>query len=90
MVVRKKGAWIVAKIGDVYALMSQEKVSHIGISGVGARIWELIETKPEVDAICAQLCKEYATDPEACRVEVDIFLQDLVKQGAVIVDARAA
>ena len=90
MVVRKRGAWLVAKVDGVYVLMSQERTSHIGITAVGARIWDLLDTPQEVDAICAQLRREYAITPEACRGEVDGFLQELAQNGAATFDQAPA
>jgi hypothetical protein len=83
MRVRKQGDWLIAKVGDEHVMMSTERVYHIGITEVSARIWELIETAQEVDAICAQLRKEYAIPPEVCRTEVEGFLKELDRHGAV-------
>jgi hypothetical protein len=86
MMVRKQGDWLIAKVGDEFVMMSREKVHHIGVTEVSARIWELIETPQQVDAVCAQLRKEYAIAPELCRAEVDAFLNELVEHGAVVLD----
>ena len=88
--VRRRGDWLIAKIGDERVMMSRERVRHIGITEVGARIWELIETLHEVDTICAQLRKEYAITPEACRAEVESFLRELLDEGAVKLDPQQA
>jgi hypothetical protein len=90
MMVRRQGDWLIAKVGDHVVMMSTEKVHHIGITEVSARIWELIETPQDVDAVCAQLRSEYAIAPEICRAEVDAFLDELVQQGAVVLDRPAA
>jgi hypothetical protein len=90
MMVRKKGDWLIAKVGDQFVMMNREKVYHIGITEVSARIWELIETPQEVDAVCAQLGKEYAIAPEVCRAEVDRFLNELADHGAVTLNSSAA
>jgi hypothetical protein len=90
MFVRKRGDWLIAKVGDGRVMMSTEKVHHIGITEVGARIWELIETPQQVDAVCAQLRREYAVSPEARRAEVDWFLNELVENGAVTLEPQAA
>ena len=72
-------------------MMSAEKGNYIGLSEVGARIWELIETPQNVDAICAQLQDEYdGVTPEACRAEVETFLNELVKHGAIALDPPPA
>jgi hypothetical protein len=86
MMVRKRGDWLIAKVGDECVMMSRQKVYHIGVTEVSARIWELIETPQEIDAVCAQLRKEYAIPPDICRAEVEAFLNELVEHGAVVFD----
>ena len=53
---------------------------------MGARIWEILETPKEIDAICAELRKEYAIGAEECRAEVSSFLSELVEHGAIALD----
>jgi Coenzyme PQQ synthesis protein D (PqqD) len=90
MMVRKQGDWLAAKVGDELVMMSAEKGNYIGLSEVGARIWELIETPQEIDAVCARLQDEYDVKPETCRAEVESFLNELVQHGAVALDPPAA
>jgi hypothetical protein len=90
MQVRKQGDWLAAKVGDELVMMSAEKGNYIGLSEVGARIWELIETPQEVDAVCARLQEEYEVAPEICRNEVETFLNELVKHGAIAFDPPPA
>jgi hypothetical protein len=35
MMVRKRGDWLIAKVGDEHVMMSRQKVHHIGITEVG-------------------------------------------------------
>lgn len=90
MMVRKQGDWLIAKVGDDVVMMSRQKVNHVGITEVSARIWELIEAPQEIDAVCAQLRKEYAIAPDVCRAEVEAFLNELADHGAVALDRSAA
>jgi hypothetical protein len=90
MVVRKQGDWLAAKVGDELVMMSAEKGNYIGLSEVGARIWELLEAPQELDVVCARLQEEYEVGPEACRAEVESFLNELVKHGAVALDPPSA
>jgi hypothetical protein len=90
MVVRKTGDWRAAKVGDELVMMSAEKGSCIGLSEVGARIWELIETPQDVDAVCAQLQTEYEVSAETCRAEVNSFLDELAQHGAIALDPPPA
>jgi hypothetical protein len=90
MMVRRQGDWLTAKVGDELLMMSTQKVNYIGLTEVGLRIWEIIETAQPVENICAQLLKEYNIPPEACRAEVDAFLDELVEHGAAAVDLPPA
>jgi hypothetical protein len=86
MMIRKQRDWLSAKVGEELVLMSAEKGNYIGLSEVGARIWELIETPQEVEAVCVRLQDEFEVEPEVCRTEVESFLNELVKHGAVALD----
>lgn len=90
MTVRKQGDWLAAKVGDELVMMSAEKGNYIGLSEVGARIWELIDAPSDLDAICAQLQLEYEVTAEICRAEVESFLNELVKHGAIALDPPPA
>jgi hypothetical protein len=86
MMIRKQGDWLSAKVGDELVMMSAEKGNYIGLSEVGAHIWKLIETPQEVDTLCAQLVGEFEVAPDVCRAEVETFLNELVKHGAIALD----
>lgn len=86
MIVRKQGDWLAAKVGEELVMMSAEKGNYIGLSAVGSRVWELIETPQDFEAICARLEQEFDVAPEVCRAEVRSFLDELAKHGAVALD----
>lgn len=88
--IRKQGDWLAAKVGDELVMMSAEKGNYIGLSEVGARVWELIEEPQEIDAVCAQLVDEFEVAPAVCRAEVESFLNELVQHGAVALDPPPA
>ena len=88
--VRRQGDWLSAKVGNELVMMSAEKGNYIGLSEVGARIWDIIETPSEVGALCARLQAEYEVAPETCRVEVENFLSELVKHGAIALEPPSA
>lgn len=90
MLVRKQGDWLSAKIGDEMVMMSAEKGNYIGLTEVGARIWELIEAPQDVETVCARLQEEYDVAPEICRAEVEAFLNELAKHGAIALDPPPA
>jgi hypothetical protein len=90
MIVRRQGDWLSAKVGDELVMMSAKKGDYIGLSEVGTRIWELIETPQEIETICAQLQTEYDVSLEVCRVQVETFFNELVKLGAIAFDPPPA
>lgn len=84
--IHRKGDWLAARVGDELVMMSAAKGNYIGLSEVGARIWELIETPRTIDSLCETLVGEYDVEPETCRREVDSFLATLVEHDAVAID----
>jgi hypothetical protein len=90
MVVRKQGDWLAAKVGDELVMMSAEKGNYIGLSEVGARIWEIIDTPQDVGAVCVRLQGEYEVAADVCRAEVESFLTELEKHGAIALDPPPA
>jgi hypothetical protein len=88
--IRKHGDWLSARVGDELVMMSAEKGNYIGLSEVGARIWELIETPQDIEAVCARLQDEFEVTPEVCRAEVETFLNELVQHGAIALDPPPA
>lgn len=85
MMIHRDGDWLAAKVGDELVMMSAAKGNYIGLSEVGARIWELIETPNDIDTVCAALQREFVIEPDTCRTEVEAFLEQMEKHGAVAV-----
>jgi hypothetical protein len=85
--IEKRGDWLAAKVGDELVMMNPEKGEYIGLSEVGARIWELVDAQPSLDELCLQLQKEYDVPADICQAEVERFLAELVKHDAVRLDA---
>jgi hypothetical protein len=90
MVIRKQGDWLVAKIGGEVVMMSVQSDHYIGLNKIGARIWELIDSPRTMEDLCDLLVRQFKVSPELCRAEVDSFLRDLEKHGAVAFDSSEA
>ena len=86
MMVRRDGDWLSATVGEELVMMSPETGNYLGLTEVGRRIWELIEEPRDHAEICAQLEREFEVTPEICRAEVEEFLAELARQGAVALD----
>lgn len=89
MMIHREGDWLAAKVGDELVMMSAAKGNYIGLSAVGARIWELIEAPRTIESLCDALVAEYDVDPATCRAEVDSFLVKLGQHNAVRIDENA-
>lgn len=90
MVIRKQEDWLSAKVDDEIVMMSARTGMHIGLNKVGARIWELLETPRSVDELCEILLGRFEVAPDVCRAEVESFLAELEKHGAIAIDAPAS
>ena len=82
--IERKGDWLSARVGDEIMMMSPEHGKYIGVNEVGARIWELIETPSDVTKVCEELQREFEVSPEICKAEVDSFLAEMEKHGAIV------
>ena len=86
----KQGDWLTAKVGEELMMMSAESGNYVGLTEVGARIWELLETPQELESLCIKLQDEFDVSDETCRAEVETFLKDLAKHGAIALDPPPA
>ena len=59
---------------------------YFELNEVGARIWELIETPSDVATVCEELQREFEVSPEICKAEVDSFLAEMEKHGAIVLN----
>ena len=90
MVIQRQGDWLSAKVADELVMMSAETGSYLGLTEVGARIWELIEAPQEMDALCSKLQEEFDVMADTCRTDVDAFLNEMVMYGAIALDPPPA
>ena len=71
---------------DGEILLLDLKSSHyFGLSGSGARIWQLLEAGHDGEGIVAELTREFDADEPRIRAEVAGFLDDLVARGLLVV-----
>jgi Coenzyme PQQ synthesis protein D (PqqD) len=90
MTVRKRGDWLCAKVGDELVMMSAETGDYVGLSEVGARIWELLETPQKKEVLYSKMQEEYEVSPETCCADIDAFLDELERHGAIALDSPTA
>ena len=61
---------------------------YFGLTGTGARIWQLIESGSSRDAIVSVLSGEYGGDADVIAADVDAFIDDLVARGLITTGGR--
>jgi hypothetical protein len=70
-----------AFIDDELVMIHAETGKFFSIKNTALEIWNLLDTESELDAIRDELQRRFDVDPEACRVEVGAFADQLVEAG---------
>jgi hypothetical protein len=81
--IEKRDGWLAAKVGQEVVMMSVESGIYIGLNAVGAQVWAMIGAAKPVPEICRDLAEEYEVTAETCRADVEAFLAELEKRGAI-------
>lgn len=66
--------------GDIVAL-SIDLGQYFGMSGIGTRLWEALETPQSVEGLVALICAEYEVDAATARADIVAFVAELNKNG---------
>lgn len=83
--VGRSGTAISAQVdGQTVALDVNRGVCY-GLNAVGTRIWDLIAEPATVDDICSRLLSEYEVSPSDCRAQTQDLLEDLHREGLLLV-----
>ncbi len=87
-VIEKDQSMVFRKIEDETILVPIR--SNVGdldniyvLNEVGARIWELIDGKRDIEEIITAISSEYETTPEEAEKDIEEFLKGLESVGAV-------
>lgn len=70
--------------GDV-VILDTINGKYFGLDGVGARVWEVLETHSTIEQIKSIILDEYDVDDEACEKDIIELLTELSAAGLVIV-----
>ncbi len=90
MKIARNEDWLTAMVGDELVMMSAQKGQYIGLSPVGARVWELLESPRDIESLFSELEREFDVAPAVCRAEVDAFLKELAEHAAIALDPAPA
>ncbi len=82
LVVAKKSRYT-AELPDEVVFLNEEQGGYYGLSGVGARVWELIQRPQTIEQIVVTLVREYDVDKQRCRQDIEELLEDMASSGLV-------
>lgn len=64
-------------IGDEFVMMSLDVGKYFSLKGASGRVWELIQSKRNVEAIHTALVSEYDVAPAQCEEELFALLGEM-------------
>lgn len=68
---------------DETVMLDIEHGIYFGVRGTGRRIWDRLLTATTIDALVAELIREYDVEEELCRKDVTEFIDELLQHGLV-------
>jgi hypothetical protein len=71
-------------------LLNKEAGTYQGLSGVGPRVWELIQEPTTVGTLVETVSAEYDVESRRCERDVREFLRQLAAEQLVEIDAPSA
>ncbi len=70
-------------------LLNLTTAQYHGFTGVGARVWELIQSARPVREVCATIASEYEVETAQCDADVLAFLTQCEERGLLEVRGGA-
>ncbi|TWG93929.1 coenzyme PQQ synthesis protein D (PqqD) [Nocardioides sp. J9] len=66
-----------------FVMMGVDQGEYYAVKGVAATLWRHLAEPRDVDALCALVAEEYDVTPDACRADVEAFVDQLHGRGMV-------
>jgi polyhydroxyalkanoate synthesis regulator phasin len=82
--VKRNNEVFASEIDDEVVMMHVKTGKYYGLDDIGSRIWELMETKIQVQEIINQLMKEYEVSQQECEKDVLELMENLKAQDLII------
>ena len=87
MKVLRAGATSWQRVDGELVLLQAEAGELIGLNGVGARAWELLDGDLSTDEIAATIAAEYKADPAQVSADVKAFVDELLAARLIEIEA---
>jgi hypothetical protein len=82
---RNETRFLASALGDEIVMMNTDNGDYIGINGVGSDIWNLLNEPIRIDDLIKKITEVYDVTPEQGKIDIDIFLQRMLKQEMLII-----
>lgn len=84
-VVTRAEGFSTAQVQDDLMMLNVEQGAYYSLDPIGAEIWKLLEQPASVQKIVDQLQERYAVTPQQCQADVLAFLEEMQKNGMILV-----
>jgi hypothetical protein len=72
-------------LGDEAIILGLDDSMYYGLTGAGARIWELLQTPRTIDDILTTITAEFDVDRQRANADLDALLADLQARGLIAI-----
>lgn len=72
-------------LGDEVIILGLDDSQYYGLSGTGARIWELVQTPRTVSDLLTALTAEFEVDRERAETDLAALLADMQSRGLIAI-----
>ncbi len=72
-----------ARLGEEIVILGTQKSRYYGVDGVGARIWQLIQTPTTIADVQRAIVTEYDVSAERCAEDLATLIRHMLAEGLV-------
>jgi hypothetical protein len=83
--VSRAAGFSTAQVQDDLMMLNVEQGAYYSLDSIGAEIWKMLEQPATVQALVDQLLQRYKVAPGQCQADVLAFLQEMHKNGMIVV-----
>ncbi len=74
---------LASPIQEELVMFDVEAGKYFSLNGMAAAIWRHLEIPVTIDALCAELQKNFDVSPERCKEDVAAFMSELEAKGLI-------
>ena len=77
---------LISNLQDESVFLNLDSEQYFGLDNVGTRMFSVLTTSDSIEAAYESLAEEYDVDREVLREDLIVLVEQLLKQGLVIVE----